>query len=97
MMWGWLCCGADSVRPEPDDTCVVCLEDYVTDPDFTSLKCKHIFHRACLRTWTEINNTCPICRSLINRVERSSGNEVDIVLELFEERYPQAIPVTIRF
>ena len=27
--------------------------------------CNHIFHRSCLRAWTEKNNNCPICRHTV--------------------------------
>ena len=29
------------------------------------LRCGHIFHVHCLRSWLERQNTCPTCRALV--------------------------------
>lgn len=29
------------------------------------LRCGHLFHVHCLRSWLERQQTCPICRSLV--------------------------------
>eukprot|EP00762_Andalucia_godoyi_P005264 ANDGO_06826.mRNA.1 ERAD-associated E3 ubiquitin-protein ligase HRD1 len=48
--------------PNADHTCVVCREDMV---EAKQLRCGHCFHRHCLLTWAQQNNSCPLCRSSI--------------------------------
>ena len=43
------------------DECAICLNEVNQGkPDKTT--CGHCFHPDCLEKWTEINNTCPMCR-----------------------------------
>ena len=44
------------------DKCPICLSDYEEGDDCGILPCKHSFHDLCLRTWTNTNRTCPLCR-----------------------------------
>lgn len=46
---------------EPD-VCTICLEH--VDPKHVlsmTTPCGHVFHRSCLRHWSVIKNTCPVC------------------------------------
>ena len=49
----------------PDEkACSICLVDYEDDDRIVcNLKCKHIFHKECLKTWGKRSNNCPICRA----------------------------------
>ena len=42
--------------------CSVCLDVFQRDQDAAVTKCKHIYHRACLKKWMETHDSCPICR-----------------------------------
>jgi hypothetical protein len=45
------------------DECVICLENiYFLDKAIID-NCGHVFHRICLETWLEYNNSCPTCRN----------------------------------
>lgn len=44
-------------------TCTICLDMMSDDMAFS--KCAHIYHKQCLQGWTELNNTCPVCRESI--------------------------------
>ena len=41
------------------DECPICLEPMVVG---LVLPCKHIFHEACIESWKDRNDSCPICR-----------------------------------
>ncbi len=40
--------------------CVICYNE--NNSKFTTTKCNHNFHTACLERWLSIKPTCPICR-----------------------------------
>lgn len=44
-------------------TCSICLEPFKKDEKVTALKCKHLYHKDCIKPWIESHYTCPICRS----------------------------------
>ena len=52
--------------------CSICYESMLTDESDTDveiiqkLSCGHIYHTECIDKWININNTCPICREIIN-------------------------------
>ena len=43
-----------------DDECSICFE-YIDEATKIN-KCGHTFHHYCIKKWTEINQSCPICR-----------------------------------
>ncbi|XP_057540832.1 ERAD-associated E3 ubiquitin-protein ligase HRD1B-like [Amaranthus tricolor] len=45
-----------------DATCIICREEMAMAK---KLRCGHIFHVHCLRSWLERQNTCPTCRALV--------------------------------
>ncbi|XP_023330216.1 E3 ubiquitin-protein ligase synoviolin B isoform X2 [Eurytemora carolleeae] len=44
-----------------DNVCIICREEMVA-PSAKKLPCNHIFHRSCLRSWFQRQQTCPTCR-----------------------------------
>lgn len=42
--------------------CCLCLEDYVTGDDLTTLPCLHVFHYDCVVQWLRNKGVCPIDR-----------------------------------
>ncbi|KAJ2107706.1 hypothetical protein IW146_007183 [Coemansia sp. RSA 922] len=52
-------------------SCAICNEELAcsgkgqSDSDsasVTRLPCRHYYHRACVKPWLELHNTCPMCR-----------------------------------
>lgn len=52
--------------------CAICLEDILTTA--TVLRCKHVFCQACWNRW---RHTCPLCRTIIHRLE-----SIDVELQM---------------
>ncbi len=49
----------------PPEECAICKDDlFVNEREF--LPCAHYYHKSCLATWMKTNNTCPICRAVID-------------------------------
>lgn len=51
--------------------CTICIDDMTIGDEVTVLPCKHWFHGECVVLWLKEHNTCPICRSPI---EKRDGN-----------------------
>ncbi|XP_058103948.1 ERAD-associated E3 ubiquitin-protein ligase HRD1B-like isoform X2 [Magnolia sinica] len=45
-----------------DATCIICREEMTAAK---KLRCGHLFHVHCLRSWLERQHTCPTCRALV--------------------------------
>ena len=50
--------------PAADDPCC-CICQVEIDGKPSTLKCDHVFHFACIHTWVNLHNTCPICRGVV--------------------------------
>jgi len=44
------------------NTCAICFNTMINNGATTKTPCRHKFHSACLNTWLNTNNTCPLCR-----------------------------------
>lgn len=44
-----------------DNVCIICREEMVASST-KKLPCGHIFHKNCLRSWFQRQQTCPTCR-----------------------------------
>ena len=51
--------------------CAICL-DVVEDELITLNKCKHQYHKSCIKCWYVKSNTCPLCRMEIIDIYRVS-------------------------
>uniref|UniRef100_A0A0A9FAY2 RING-type domain-containing protein n=1 Tax=Arundo donax TaxID=35708 RepID=A0A0A9FAY2_ARUDO len=48
---------------EPEPECVFCLSAIRDGEEVRELRCRHVFHRACLDAWLiRPRATCPLCR-----------------------------------
>ncbi|KAG2236869.1 hypothetical protein BDF21DRAFT_413415 [Thamnidium elegans] len=48
-----------------DESCLVCLDEFVLKQPVRILKCQHVFHRECVDRWLcEAHNSCPVCRGV---------------------------------
>ncbi|KAH8354573.1 hypothetical protein KR059_005474, partial [Drosophila kikkawai] len=45
--------------------CTIC--NVVTEGEILTTPCRHQFHRECLLTWLDSNETCPLCRQHLTR------------------------------
>ena len=65
------------------DDCPVCVEKFLILPDapgdaddessasgIALLPCGHAYHNQCLKQWLGQANSCPVCRTKFNLVER---------------------------
>jgi hypothetical protein len=43
-------------------SCSICLERFDEGDLILSGLCSHVYHRECVMTWVEANDSCPMCR-----------------------------------
>ncbi|CAF1146606.1 unnamed protein product, partial [Rotaria sordida] len=58
---------AEELANVADTTCIICREDMQVQQSIKRLSCQHIFHKNCLRSWFQRQQTCPICRTTVLR------------------------------
>jgi hypothetical protein len=49
-------------RDQEEDLCTICLNSFQEGDRVGDIKCKHIFHVACLKKWIQRKNHCPLCQ-----------------------------------
>ena len=52
----------DPNPPDPQEGCVICLEDFAVGVQVLTLPCAHVFHAACADKWLEHSAVCPLCK-----------------------------------
>jgi len=46
-----------------DNTCSICMDEFLDDDFVRKVPCEHIFHRPCIDKWLLTENVkCPVCR-----------------------------------
>eukprot|EP00163_Fabomonas_tropica_P003781 TRINITY_DN13346_c0_g1_i2.p1 TRINITY_DN13346_c0_g1~~TRINITY_DN13346_c0_g1_i2.p1 ORF type:complete len:545 (+),score=21.08 TRINITY_DN13346_c0_g1_i2:548-2182(+) len=55
-----------------NDACAICRE---VMPSAKVLPCGHMFHRSCLRSWLENQQSCPTCRQPLSSQTSESGDQ----------------------
>ncbi|RCV08981.1 hypothetical protein SETIT_1G370500v2 [Setaria italica] len=48
-------------KPDEEDVCPICLEEYDEENPRSITKCEHHFHLCCILEWMERSDTCPVC------------------------------------
>ena len=60
--------------PEGKAECSICIDEMKEGQTAVFLPCKHWFHEECVVLWLKEHNTCPVCRTPIEKNERSEAN-----------------------
>lgn len=45
------------------DSCAVCLGEFQLGEDMRRLYCRHVFHKACIDEWLQLQRVCPLCKA----------------------------------
>ncbi|KAG0438293.1 E3 ubiquitin-protein ligase [Dictyocoela muelleri] len=61
-----------------DGDCTICFSDYEKDDLISVLTCGHYFHKNCIDEWIDVQQTCPICKTSVNLIERIIGGQDNI-------------------
>eukprot|EP00483_Globobulimina_turgida_P007003 UN07017 len=53
----------DRLKEDPStaDLCIICYDSFKKGDVLARLKCRHIFHKNCIRIWLANNVICPLC------------------------------------
>ena len=53
-----------------DTNCSICMSEMNKDEVVIELKCAHIYHSDCIKTYLEqYNYKCPVCRAEVGKVK----------------------------
>jgi hypothetical protein len=55
----------DNISTSSSNACSICLSNL--KDNIKTLECNHTFHIDCIDIWYNNNNTCPLCRKIINK------------------------------
>lgn len=67
----------EMLAQETKTECSICIDDLVEGEMALFLPCKHWFHEKCVVMWLKEHNTCPICRTPIEKRESGAGGSND--------------------
>ena len=65
-----------------NDNCVICTEKFKENEDVSDLKCKHAFHKACIKQWCKRKMHCPLCNEPLHISEKKETVELSISMLL---------------
>lgn len=52
---------------EHEDVCSICHDTEATYNNWVISQCKHVFHKGCMKVWMRENETCPLCRTKLDK------------------------------
>lgn len=68
------------VTSRNDIRCAICIDTLKSD-EFKELPCFHLFHKACIDPWEKKRNSCPTCRTQINKSKITPLDLSDIMVD----------------
>lgn len=78
-----------------DTICIICREEMNgndASQQIKKLPCDHIFHKSCLRSWFQRQQTCPTCRTSILRYNQPAAQPAAQQVPPQPQAQPQAAP-----
>lgn len=64
----------DTTHLGEQTTCRICMDEYKDGEDLKTLPCLHIYHGACIDSWLQRDNSCPICKTPIGPIGEDPSN-----------------------
>ncbi|KAG6000738.1 hypothetical protein E4U21_005037 [Claviceps maximensis] len=61
------------LEPEGEVECSICIDEMQIGQTAVFLRCKHWFHEDCVVLWLKEHNTCPVCRTPIEKNNRTAN------------------------
>ncbi|KAG5940508.1 hypothetical protein E4U53_007579 [Claviceps sorghi] len=61
------------LEPEGEAECSICIDEMKIGETAVFLRCKHWFHEDCVVLWLKEHNTCPVCRTPIEKNNRAAN------------------------
>ena len=65
-----------ATQSECSNECTICLLNYTEETKKTT-ECNHTFHDECIGRWLQTNNSCPLCRTVLNQQKQTEHDETD--------------------
>lgn len=74
------------------EECCICNDKYSMNNIPIKLKCDHVYHKKCIKKWSNTSLTCPICRESIIECNDCNGEQVqsfDIYCRVIPKEFRQ--------
>lgn len=80
-----------------DLECVVCLSEFGDNETLRLLpQCLHVFHPYCIDVWLASHDTCPVCRTKVDREQSHQlVSRVQLEVELSQGQNDDAVVITV--
>jgi hypothetical protein len=62
---------------QEEELCAICLNAFQEGDRVGNVKCGHIFHATCLKTWIQRKNHCPLCQMDDMATPQGGNNDDD--------------------
>ena len=60
----------NDINKELFKDCLICLDTFEEDDEIIKIKCNHVFHCNCIKSWLcKESNKCPVCRIEVDKGE----------------------------
>lgn len=56
----------NSKLPKDKNECIICMSSFQINEKVKIMPCTHFFHTDCIRQWFRENDSCPICKNVVN-------------------------------
>jgi len=80
-----------------DNVCIICRDEMTVPSSTKKLPCGHIFHKNCLRSWFQRQQTCPTCRYSMTENTFNVSTAVVLRERLLETAYVIFVPQWIGY
>ena len=74
------------------EECSICLDEYTAGTPLLQLPCRHLFHPACIRSWFQGHNFCPLCKFVLTGRVTRAASEAAAAVDAPAQAWPRAAP-----
>lgn len=67
--------------------CPICLNRIEKEDICRPNHCSHMFCLKCIKEWSKVKETCPVCRTLYESIILKTTKEIILLQDIYEEYF----------